>query len=163
MVKGLQAGLMALALVYAGLAGADEDEAACQAASLAASVERLNRITPSTSDIMFQVGHRYQDLYWAAKLGKWSFAEYQLEELEALLETLQVAVPKRAATTQVFLDQGLEGFEAAFRDQDWQAFQGAFRTLREQCMACHVANDHDFIVLPTEPVTAHSVILNLPR
>ena len=36
MVKGLQAGLMALALVYAGLAGADEDEAACQAASLAA-------------------------------------------------------------------------------------------------------------------------------
>jgi cytochrome c1 len=157
MSRGIQGSLLALALVFAAAAGASED------ASLEDRVERLSRITPSTSDIMFQVGHRYQDLYWAAKLGKWSFAEYQLEELEALLETLQVAVPKRAATTQVFLDQGLEGFETAFKNQDWQAFQGAFKTLREQCMACHVANDHDFIVLPIEPVTAHSVILNLPR
>ncbi|HSJ48724.1 MAG TPA: hypothetical protein VLA26_07750 [Gammaproteobacteria bacterium] len=157
MSRGIQGSLLALALVFAAAAGASEE------ASLEDRVERLNRITPSTSDIMFQVGHRYQDLYWAAKLGKWSFAEYQLEEIEAMLETLQVAVPKRAATTQVFLDQGLEGFETAFKDQDWKAFQGAFKNMHDQCMACHVANDHDFIVLPIEPVTAHSVILNLSR
>ena len=157
MSRGIQGSLLALALVFAAVAGASEE------ASLEDRVERLNRITPSTSDIMFQVGHRYQDLYWAAKLGKWSFAEYQLEEIEAMLETLQVAVPKRAATTQVFLDQGLEGFETAFKNQDWKAFQGAFKNMHDQCMACHVANDHDFIVLPIEPVTAHSVILNLSR
>ncbi|HSJ48898.1 MAG TPA: hypothetical protein VLA26_08635, partial [Gammaproteobacteria bacterium] len=91
MSRGIQGSLLALALAFAAAAGASEES------SLEDRMERLNKITPSTSDIMFQVGHRYQDLYWAAKLGKWSFAEYQLEEIEAMLETLQVAVPKRAA------------------------------------------------------------------
>jgi hypothetical protein len=103
---------------------------------------------------MIEVGERYQDLYWAARLGKWAFAEYQLEEIESLVELLQTTRPGRAATAQVFLDQGLSGFEAAFEKQDADAFDRAFANLHSQCMACHVANDHAFIELPEQPVTA---------
>ena len=162
MLKGIQMGLLAMALAGVGGVAADEKRHSDKV-GLEDQVERLNSLTPNTAGIMFQVGHRYQDLYWAARLGKWEFAEYQLEELEALLETLQVAVPRRAPSTQVFLDQGLEGFEAAFKARDWNAFQQAFRNMHEHCMVCHAANDHAFIKVPAEPATAHSVILNLPR
>jgi hypothetical protein len=165
MRKGTLTSLILPGLLFAALAvaDADDDRDWRKQASLEDKVEKLIATMPSTSTLMIEVGERYQDLYWAARLGKWAFAEYQLEEIESLVELLQITRPGRAATAQVFLDEGLGGFEAAFEAKDLNAFQRAFRNLHAQCMACHVANDHAFIELPEQPVTASSVILNLPR
>jgi hypothetical protein len=164
MRTGIQASLLTVALLLGAVALADDDDGDWRkGASLEDKVEQLIKTMPSTANIMIEMGERYRDLYWAAKLGKWEFAEYQLEEIESLVELLQITRPGRAATAQRFLDQGLEGFEPVFKEQDWNAFQRAFKHLHDQCMACHVANDHAFIVVPIEPATANSVILNLPR
>ena len=163
MQKGLISSLVMPGLLFATLVVADDDGDWRKQANLEEKVARLVEVMPSTANIMIEMGERYQDLYWAARLSKWSFAEYQLEEIESLVETLQITRPGRAATAQVFLDEGLGGFEAAFEAKDLNAFQRAFKNLHAQCMACHVANDHAFIELPEEPVTANSVILNLSR
>ena len=167
MRKGMQAGVLMLGVLCAGAVVADSgkegDRDWRKQASLEDKVGQLIKALPSTANIMIEMGERYQDLYWAAKQGKWEFAEYQLEEIESLVELLQITRPGRAATARDFLDRGLRGFEPAFEAQDWKAFQGAFRNLHEQCMACHVDNDHGFIVVPPKPVRSNSLILNMPR
>lgn len=144
---------------------ADEDKGAKndwrKSGSDKKKLEQLVKTVPSTSRIMLQMGERYKNLYWAAKLGKWEFAEYQLEEMEDLIELLQITRPERAATAEVFLEQGLEPLEKALSQRRWESFYKGFSHMGEQCMKCHADNDHAFITLPTDPKTAASPVLNL--
>lgn len=125
--------------------------------------EGTRSVLPSASHIMIEVGERYQNLYWAAKLGQWQFAEYQVEELEKQIELLKAVRPKFAPSAEIFLDHAFEDYGTAFAEQSWTRFERAFDNMRGQCIACHGRNDHGFIVPPRQPVTAPSPILNLPR
>ena len=128
----------------------------------AEKLENVIRATPSASRIMIEMGERYQNLYWAGKQGKWEFAEYQVEEMEALVKLLQLTRPSRAATAQDFLDEGaFEQLEEALEKKEWGAFYKAYDHMRAQCMICHARNDHAFITLPEHPATASSPVLNL--
>lgn len=132
--------------------------------TMADSDDRSNRTAlPSASHIMIEVGARYQNLYWAAKLGQWQFAEYQVEELQKQIELLKDVHPKFAPSAAIFLDHAFEGFGIAFEEESWTRFERAFDGMRGQCIACHGRNDHGFIVPPGKPATAPSPILNLPR
>lgn len=151
------------ALSWVSVAAADNHKDWRKDGTLEEKVAHIIQTLPSTANIMIEIGKRYQDLYWAAKLGKWEFAQYQVEEIEGLLEVLQITRPGRAASTRVFLEKGLTGFEAAFKSKDWNAFSRAFQNMHAQCMSCHIVNDHAFIVLPVVPATSSSLILNLPH
>jgi hypothetical protein len=120
---------------------------------------KLVEIAPNTGQLMQQVGMRYRDLYWAAKQGAWDFAEYQAEELEELIDILQTASPKRAATAEEFLKRAYPQIQEAAASRDWERFQPAFETLRQACMECHKQNGHAFIRLPAAPRSAASVAL----
>ncbi len=125
--------------------------------------EKLNKIIkviPSTSDIMFQMGERYKNLYWAAKQGKWAFAEYQLEEMEGLIKTLMITRPKRGETAANFLAYGLNGYEDAIENKNWAAFQKAFSKMRQACEHCHKQNRHAFIKLQKTPAKGSSPVLD---
>lgn len=123
-------------------------------------LENVVRVIPGASTIMLQMGERYRNLYWAARLGKWQFAEYQLEEIEELVATLMITRPKRAATAKQFLQGALGKFPAAIESKNWSQFSVAFENMREQCMRCHVQNDHAYIVLPAQPGRSNSIVLD---
>ena len=69
-------------------------------------LQKLVELVPGTAHWMIEMGDRYQNLYWAAKQGKWEFATYQSEEIEKLMQVVMLARPKRAASAQMFLDNG---------------------------------------------------------
>jgi len=127
----------------------------------AEKLKNLVAAVPGTSHWMFEMGERYKNLYWAARQGKWEFANYQLEEIEKLVQMVQLARPKRAETAQQFLDSGIPQMHKGVQAQEWQAFKASFTKLSEACMRCHAQNDHAFIVLPTDPKGASSPVLNL--
>ena len=82
--------------------------------------DKLNnvvKVIPSTADIMFQMGERYRNLYWAGKQGKWEFAQYQTEEMQSLIKKLIVTRPQRAATARTFLNDAFTGFEEAIEQK----------------------------------------------
>ncbi|MBT3059083.1 MAG: hypothetical protein G8D61_19450 [gamma proteobacterium symbiont of Ctena orbiculata] len=122
----------------------------------------LVKLVPGTSHWMFEIGERYKNLYWAAKLDRWEFAQYQVEEIEKLIKVVQLARPKRAETAQEFVDKGLPAIAEGVASKDWDVFKPAFETLRQACITCHGKNDHSFISLPAAPATAASPSLNLP-
>lgn len=149
----------ALVIGFTGAAVADNYKDWRKQGSLEQKVEKLVAVTPNTGQLMQQMGMRYRDLYWAAKLGQWEFAAYQAEELEELVHILQTASPKRAATAEVFLKSAYPGIQEAATGRDWARFQIAFEALRQACMECHKQNDHAFIHLPAAPRSAASVAL----
>jgi hypothetical protein len=148
----------ALLALGAAQAGADADWR--DTASQEEKVQKLVEVMPSTANIMIEMGERYSHLYWAAKLGQWEFATYQAEEIEGLLETLQITRPGRAESTAVFLERVYPDIEEAAKAEDWERFSRAFAAMHEQCMACHVAEDHAFIVLPSVPPRSQSPVLH---
>lgn len=124
-------------------------------------LQNVIAVIPGASNLMIEMGERYKNLYWAGKQGKWQFAEYQVEEMEALLKTLMITRPKRAATAQQFLDSGFGKLKSAFERKDSTAFFTAFEYMRGRCMTCHGQNDHAFIVLPEVPARGSSPVLDV--
>jgi hypothetical protein len=124
------------------------------------TLEQLAKVMPGASVIMLQMGERYKNLYWAAKQGKWEFAEYQTEEMEDLLQTLKITRPARAKTADEFLHAVFPMISKAAASRDWQRFEHAFESMRHQCMACHEKNDHAFVTLPI-PKSANSPVLGM--
>jgi len=125
--------------------------------------EKLNNVVeviPSAADIMFQMGERYRNLYWAGKQGKWEFAQYQAEEMQSLVKKLIITRPKRAATARVFLLDAFNGYKEAIEQKDWQKFQTAFEHMRERCMTCHTHNAHAFVLLNKQPAKGNSPVLD---
>lgn len=127
----------------------------------AEKLKNLVDAVPGTSHWMIEMGERYKNLYWAGKQGKWEFAEYQLEEIEKLVQMVQLARPKRAATAQEFLDEGIPQMMKGLKAHQWKPFKESFHKLSEACMRCHAQNDHAFIILPADPKSASSPVLNL--
>ena len=83
-------------------------------------LENVVQVIPSAADIMFQMGERYRNLYWAGKQGKGEFAQYQSEEMQRLVKNLMLTRPNRAATAQTFLADAFEGYEQAIQQKDWK-------------------------------------------
>lgn len=122
-------------------------------------INNLIQVMPGASVIMQQMGERYRNLYWAAKQGKWKFAEYQIEEMQDLVETLTITRPKRAKTANKFMQSAFKLFPAAIEEQSGNKFNHAFANMKKQCMICHVDNNHAFIVLPDHPRKGNSPVL----
>lgn len=123
-------------------------------------LKNVVQVIPSAADIMFQMGERYRNLYWAGKQGKWEFAQYQTEEMQSLVKKLMLTRPNRAATAKTFLDDAFEGYEQAIQQKDRKKFQAAFEHMRQRCMACHIQNEHAFIVLNKQPAKGNSPVLD---
>jgi len=123
-------------------------------------LEKIIKVIPSTSDIMFQMGNRYKNLYWAAKQGKWEFAEYQIEEMESLIKKLIITRPKRKETASNFLSYAFNGYEEAIEHKDWNDFQKSFNKMRQACEHCHQQNNHAFIKLQKSPSKGNSPALD---
>ena len=95
---------LTILLVFAGAAVNAADWR--KTGSDAEKLQNLVAAVPGTSHWMFEMGERYKNLYWAVKQGKWEFANYQLEEIEKLVQMVQLTRPKLAETAQQFLDDG---------------------------------------------------------
>ncbi|MCK5090893.1 MAG: hypothetical protein KAR30_00045 [Gammaproteobacteria bacterium] len=114
-------------------------------------LSHLIKVIPGTADIMIQMGERYKNLYWAAKLDKWEFAAYQMEEMQSLIRKLMITRPKRTTSANIFLQNGFNKLPVAIEAKSWQQFRDAFANMRKECLACHIKNNHAFIRLPSVP------------
>jgi hypothetical protein len=156
-MKPVRITALAVCLLASASLSADWREEASAEAQLA----NLVKLVPGTEHWMFEIGERYKNLYWAAKQENWEFAQYQVEEIEKLVEVVQLARPNRADTAQEFLETGIPAIQRGVEARKWESFQPAFVQLQHSCMTCHVKNDHGFITVPLQPKTAGSPVLNM--
>lgn len=88
---------------------------------------------------MIEVGHRYDELYWAGSDGNWDYAAYQTLKIRLALDNALERRPKRRETTERIFLPTLGQIESTIAARDKAAFAVAFQSMTSACNACHAA------------------------
>ncbi len=102
---------------------------------------------------MIEYSDRYTNMYYAAKLGNWGLASYQLKEAREIQEVGETTRPERAGALKSFEQSYLEPLEKTIRAKDFKKFEAAFKRGIEGCNGCHAGAGFPFIKyqLPKAP------------
>jgi cytochrome c553 len=119
---------------------------------------------PSTGSrygaLMQEVGHRFEVLGKAEKVGRYELADFELDELgEIFEEDLPNAEPPKENEGKVDLKGLADAFQkthppelaAALKKRDAAAFAVAFARAAATCNGCHRASGHGYVEVPAEP------------
>lgn len=86
---------------------------------------------------MAEIGYRYGELHHAAKERNWEYAKYQTEKIDLSLRLALERRPKRAASSQAFLNEDLPAVDRAIKSQNSAQMNRAMEQLHNSCIACH--------------------------
>lgn len=86
---------------------------------------------------MVEIGYRFTELHFAGKDGNWDYAKYQTEKIDLALRLALERRPKRARSSQPFLNDDLPAVQQAVTSRDRNSFDQAMARLRASCMECH--------------------------
>jgi len=108
---------------------------------------RLQVVAGGTDIPMWEIAHRYEELYVAIQNNNWEMGVYHWEKLRDRMNT---AAMKRPARTQniegMFLTSGVwNGMHDALTSKDPGRMRQQFQLVRQACIACHIAERVGFL------------------
>ena len=108
---------------------------------------RLQVVASGTDIPMWEVAHRYEELYKAIQRNNWEMGVYHWEKLRDRMNTAGMKRPARTQNIEgMFLDSGVwQGMHDALTSKDQARMRTEFQTVRQVCMACHVAENVGFL------------------
>jgi hypothetical protein len=86
---------------------------------------------------MAEIGYRYGELHHAAKESNWDYAKYQTEKIDLALRLALERRPKRAASSQTFLNADIPTVLKAIESKNAAQMNRALKQLHNSCVACH--------------------------
>lgn len=91
-------------------------------------------------------------LWYAGDAGNWRLADFYLHETEGTLEDIIAAGVIEdghdiSSLLQGMLMPQIEAMEAAVDEQSPDLFRQHYQAMVTQCNACHVATEHEFLVI----------------
>lgn len=86
---------------------------------------------------MAEIGYRYGELHHAAKEKNWEYAKYQVEKTDLALRLALERRPKRAASSQAFLNEDIPAVMKAIESNNSAQVNRALERLHNSCIACH--------------------------
>jgi hypothetical protein len=117
-----------------------------------------DRFTPGLHTLMGELGTRHAMLWFSGDARNWPLADYQLHEVEELVEDIETLHPVYddipvAELVGQMLAAPLEALETAVDAGDHAGFVRAFDELTQGCNGCHVASDRAVLrlVRPVSP------------
>jgi hypothetical protein len=108
---------------------------------------RLQVVLGGTDISMWELTYRYEELYAAIVKNNWEMGVYHWDKLR---DRMNAASMKRPARTQnmegMFLESGVwQSMRDALTSKSPKRMREEFQTVREMCMACHVAEKVGFL------------------
>ena len=108
---------------------------------------RLQVAAGGTDIPMWEIAHRYEELYVAIQNNNWEMGVYHWEKLRDRMNT---AAMKRPARTQniegMFLESGVwSAMHDALTSRDPARMRTQFQAVRQACIACHIAERVGFL------------------
>lgn len=98
---------------------------------------------------MAEIGYRYAELFFAVQDRNWDYADYQMGKIELVLRLAIVRRPRRAASTNAFLNDDWPAVLAGVRTRTPAPAAQALRRLRTACMKCHVSEQVPYFTVHT--------------
>jgi len=102
--------------------------------------------------VMWEVGYRYQELYWTASTGNWDAALYQITKIGKAMRMGKERRPKRAISYDLFFKASLEPMHKIVEAKDAAAFARQFPLFTQGCNDCHAREQlqHFHVAVPTQ-------------
>jgi cytochrome c553 len=96
------------------------------------------------------LSRRFSAVWFAGKAGNAEMVDYQIHEIEELVEELKPAAPHEngidvVERLETDILTGLEDVEKAVDASDPQAFEASYRRVMNSCGGCHHNTGHGFI------------------
>jgi hypothetical protein len=108
---------------------------------------RLQVVLGGTDIPMMEVGYRYEQLYEAILKNNWNMGIYHWEKLRDRMNTAAMKRPVRTQNLEdMFLESGVwKAMHDALTSGNADKVRAQFLTVRQVCMACHVAEKVGFL------------------
>jgi hypothetical protein len=108
---------------------------------------RLQVVAGGTDIPMWEIAHRYEEVYVAIQNNNWEMGVYHWEKVQ---DRMNAAGMKRPARTQniegMFFDNGVwKSMHDALTSRDPGRMRTQFQAVRQACMACHLAEKVGFL------------------
>ncbi len=94
---------------------------------------------------MWEVGYRYNELYWAGQDENWPYAEYHAEKIRTAMEQGFERRPAREASAEEFMNEDLPGVKEAINAEDPELFEERMEVLTNSCNICHALEEVPFM------------------
>jgi len=112
--------------------------------------ERFRRlqVAMSGTDIpMWEITYRYEELYVAIQKNNWEMGLYHWNKIRDRMNTAGMKRPVRTQNIEgMFLESGVwQSMRDALISKSPERMRSEFQTVREVCMACHVAENLGFL------------------
>jgi hypothetical protein len=108
---------------------------------------RLQVVAGGTDIPMWEITHRYEELFVAIQSNNWEMGVYHWEKVQDRLNTAGMKRPARTQNIEgMFLDSGVwRSMHDALTSKDPARMRTQFQAVRQACMACHVAERVGFL------------------
>lgn len=116
-----------------------------------------NAYKPGFGDFMGKVQTRHSKLWFAGVNENWELAEFEMHELEEVIEDIRTVYPNREETQSLpIIEPSLETVNNAIKQRDAEVFKKGYLTLTNACNSCHQATKVEFIKIKTPTIPPHS-------
>ncbi len=117
------------------------------------TLEDLNRLAPGLGTIMPEIGTRCWKLYYAAKAGNWTMAQFQVGEIQGLMLRGAFTRPAYESDLKSYIEESWSKVRESVASQDFAAFDTAFRAAIDMANDYHDGVGRGYIVwkLPEMP------------
>ena len=116
---------------------------------------KVDGYSPGLGDFMLKMQIRHSKLWFAGINENWELADFQLHEMEELLEDIQKYKSDKDEVKLIpMIEAPLESVDAAVDAKDLEGFKSAYKNLTVTCNNCHVASKHavNVIKVPETPI-----------
>jgi hypothetical protein len=86
---------------------------------------------------MAEIGYRYGELLQAGMSRNWEYAQYQTEKIDLSLRLAVERRPKRAKSSETFLNENLPPMLEAIKSKNGDRLDVALEKLHAGCVQCH--------------------------
>jgi hypothetical protein len=117
------------------------------------TVEELSTLVPGLGTIMPDIGIRTWKLYYAAKAGNWTLANFQVNEIRGLMMRGAFTRPNYESDLKSYVDETWTKVKDAVAKKDFAEFDTVFQAAIKEANEYHDGSNHAYIQwkLPDSP------------
>lgn len=110
--------------------------------------------TPGLGEFMTSIQTHHAKLWFAGINKNWPLAEFEIGEIEEILEDIRHFNSERTEVKSLpMIQPAIDSVSSAVTNKNPDAFKSAFTLLTATCNNCHKTTDHAFnvVTIPTAP------------
>ena len=103
---------------------------------------------PGFGEMMNTVNHHFQELYKAGQVSNWSYAEFEIHEMQEAFDKITVFQAQRKETAQLkMIFPALDKMRQTLKNPNTEDFNKSYIDILNTCNACHKQTGYGFIII----------------